>query len=368
MHRAGELHLEEGDTAAARRCFEAAIEAVDEFAPALDSLQRVLTDAGDHDALVELLRRKLVYAGDRHARAEIQLEIAGLLAFKLDRPEEALDLLEVMLHRWPDHLPGLHMASRVATQLALWRRLVKLLEAHILATRSTRTRALLLHRSARIFAEHLGDEATACRLLVRALAFWPDLGVARTELLRLYEKLGRSRELRALAESAMDTEQTSQTREALARFNSPSLSPRVEIAIQYLEPVAEARPEDFITQQRLARAAQFARRHEVEALARTRMSTALRTEPSPDLPEIHAHRYLAGAAHERCKRLDEADAIYAEILDEDPEFVLAARGRQRIKSLRQDLAAPIDESRLKSTVEESKGDFQGRRWPILRRR
>ena len=45
------------------------------------------------------------------------------------------------------------------------------------------------------------------------------------------------------------------------------------------------------------------------------MSAALRTEASPDLSETHAHRYLAGAAHERCKRLDEADAVYAEILD-----------------------------------------------------
>lgn len=355
QHRCGELYLEEGEPAKARACFEAAVDTLDDFTPALNALDDVLREAGDHAARVELLQRKLLYAPDRHSRATLQMEIARLMATELDRPEDALDLLEVMLNRWPDHLPALHMAARLAEQLGQWQRLVALLESHTLATRSARSRALLLHRSAMIHATYLDDDERACRLLSRALTFWPELGVARTRLLQLYEKLGRSRELRSLAESAIDQERSEEARQALA-LQLAELSPHVEVAMQYLEPVAQARPRDFVTQQRLARAALYARQNAQEAEARARMADIIAEEAPPDTQEVMAQRYLAGVAWEREKQLDAADEIYARILDEDPSFVVATRGRLRIKALRSELAAPVPNAALRAS--DNASDFE----------
>ncbi len=352
LHRCGELHLEADDIDRARDCFEQALDARDDFVPALDMLHEVLKRQADHPALVESLHRRLLYAPDRHSRATIHIEISMILASELGKPEEALDILDVMLSRWPEHLPAIHMASRLAESLQNWRKLTSILDAHILATRSTRGRALLLHQSALIHARHLGDDETACRLLTRALSFWPDLGVARAKLLQLYEKLGRSRELHSLAEAALDVERSPDAREALA-LQLAELTPRVEVAMQYLEPVAEARPDDFVTQQRLARAALYARKDVQEATARSRIAEIVQRADEPDLKEVHTQTYLAGCALERAKRLDEADALFASVLDADPEFVVAVRARRRIKLLRTELASPVTQDRLDASGDSS---------------
>ncbi|MGB1700041.1 MAG: tetratricopeptide repeat protein, partial [Nannocystaceae bacterium] len=352
LHRCGELHLEANDIENARRCFEEALETRDDYVPALQSLYDVLQRQGDHEGLVDSLRQRLLYAPDRHSRATIHIEIAMLLANELGRPEEALDMLDVMLSRWPEHLPAIHMAARLAESLKDWRKLTTILDSHILATRSTRGRAILLHQSAMIHATHLGDDETACRLLTRALAFWPDLGVARAKLLQLYEKLGRSRELHSLAEAALDVERSTDARQALA-LQLAELTPRVEVAMQYLEPVAKARPNDFVTHQRLARAALYARKDQQEATARRQLAEIVRGNHTPDLKEVHTQTYLAGCALERAKQLDEADALFTSILDGDPEFVVAVRARKRIKALRSELSSPVTQDRLESTDDAS---------------
>ena len=352
LHRCGELHLEAGDIDQARACLEEALDARDDFVPALEMLHDVLKRQEDHPALLESLQRRLLYAPDRHSRATVHIEISTILATELGRPEEALDILDVLLSRWPEHLPAIHMASRLAELLNDWSKLTSILDAHILATRSTHGRALLLHQNALIHAKHLGDDETACRLLTRALAFWPDLGVARAKLLQLYEKLGRSRELHSLAEAALDVERSPDAREALA-LQLAELTPRVEVAMQYLEPVAKARPNDLVTQQRLARAALYARKDVQESTARTRLAGIVNTAEPPDLREVHTQTYLAGCALERAKKLDEADALFTSILDEDPEFVVAVRARKRIKTLRSELASPVTQDRLDASGETS---------------
>jgi tetratricopeptide (TPR) repeat protein len=335
LHRSGELAIELNEPDRARECFEEALAAVDDHQASMTGLELLLRDDRDYEALLALLRRRLRYTTtDRTQQVGLRLEIASILSTRLDRPEDALAELELLLERWPRHLPALHAAESLATRLSRWDVLVKLLEQHVSAVQGPRTRALLLHRSANVRATHLDDPEGAIRELARALELWPQLGVARALLLRLYEQLGRARDLQAFAEAGLTTERGADDRRALA-LQLAELTPKAVVAIQYLGAVAEARPDDFVTQLRLARAAQRARRPSRAAGALEAAAARFAEQLPADDPGLLAYGYRAARAEEAAGNLDKADAGYAKILDVDPSHVLARRGRLRLKRKRQ---------------------------------
>lgn len=329
LHRAGELALTLGERDQARACFTQALDAVDDHLPSLGMLGDILREDRDWEGLVTLLRKKLLYASDRARQVGLQLEVATLLASKLDRKAEALAELQRLLRRWPRHLPALHAAESLAAALGEPRTLLTLLEQHIASVTGPRTRALLLHRSAQLRTQ-LDDDDGAIRELVRALELWPQLGVARAKLLRLYERLGRSRELQSFAEAGLTSERGADDRRAMA-LQLAELSPKPVVAIQYLGAVAEARPEDYVTQLRLARACRQAARPSREAGALQAAADVFATQVPAEDEHLLALRFRAARAEEAAGNLDQADAGYARILDVEPGHRLAQRGRLRIK-------------------------------------
>ncbi len=331
LHRIGELAEEQGDAAKARASFEAAVEAVDDYQPALASLEQVLRVADEAEPLLALLRKQLLYANDRERQAALRLEIAALLHNRLDRREEAFAELRSLLERWPRHLPALHAAEALAFELGRWNVLIELLEQHVSSVTGPRTRALLLHRIATLRARRLNDHEGAVKDLVRALELWPQLGVARAFLLRLYERLGRSAELQGYAEGGLSAERGADDRRALA-LQLAELTPRAVVAVQYLGAVAEARPDDFMTQLRLARAARAAGRPSREAGALAAALPQLCQNLASDHPLALATRFQVARAEEIAGNLDRADASYAAVLDAQPGHALARRGRLRIKA------------------------------------
>ncbi|MCH9681319.1 MAG: hypothetical protein K0V04_07795, partial [Deltaproteobacteria bacterium] len=330
LHRAGELALLLRERERARGFFENALDTVDDHLPSLDALGTMLRDNEDWEGLVALLRKKLLYANDRARQVGLQLEVATLLASRLDRKREALTELQGLLERWPRHLPALHAAEGLASAIDDHATLLTLLEQHIASVTGPRTRALLLHRAA-ILRARADDDEGAIRDLVRALELWPQLGVARAELLRLYERLGRSRELQAFAEAGLTSERGADDRRAMA-LQLAELSPKPVVAIQYLGAVAEARPEDYVTQLRLARACRQAGRPSREAGALRAATEAFAQQLDPDDPHLLALRYRAARAEEAAGNFDRADAAYAGVLDIDPGHEMARRGRLRIKT------------------------------------
>ena len=332
-HRAGELALLEGEEATARTHFEASLEAVDDYSPSLDRLEELLRKDRDHEGLHRLIQRRLLYCHDRPRQLALHIESARLCANRLGRPEDALGELLHLLERQAHHLPALHLAEHLAHRLERWETLLEILERHINTVRGRRTRALLLHRRARVRFQKLEDEEGAIRDLVRALELWPQLGVARALLLRLYEGLEKTRELQAFAEAGLAAERGADDRRALA-LQLAELTPKPVVAVQYLATVAEARPEDFVTQSRLARAASSARRHTRSAQAFLGLADGLSDELPPDDPSLLAIRYRAARAKERSGNLEEADEIYAKILDAMPGHTLARHARLRLKQRR----------------------------------
>ncbi len=351
LHRAGELALALGERDQARDCFSQALDAVDDHLPSLGMLGDILREDGDWEGLVVLLRKKLLYASDRARQVGLQLEVATLLASKLDRKAEALAELQRLLRRWPRHLPALHAAESLASALGEPRTLLSLLEQHIASVTGPRTRALLLHRSAQLRTQ-LADDEGAIRDLVRALELWPQLGVARAKLLRLYERLGRSRELQSFAEAGLTSERGADDRRAMA-LQLAELSPKPVVAIQYLGAVAEARPEDYVTQLRLARSCRQAARPSREAGALHAAADVFATQVAAGDPHLLALRFRAARAEEAAGNLDRADAGYASILDVEPGHRLAARGRLRIKSRKREAGLTRSASELEAAAQRT---------------
>ena len=351
QHRAGELALQQEEPDLARDFFTKALESVDDHLPSLESLGDLLRTQEDWPALVELLRKELLYANDRARQVAIQLEIATILSTKLDREEDALDELQALLQRWPRHLPALHAAESLAAALGRDEALLDLLEQHIATVTGPRTRALLLHRVSGI-RSRLGDDEGAVRDLVRALELWPQLGVARARLLHLYEQLGRSRQLQAFAEAGLTSERGADDRRAMA-LQLAELSPKPVVAIQYLGAVAEARPEDYVTQLRLAQACHQAGRSSREAGALRAVADAFAEQVSEQDSSVTAMRYLSARAEEGAGNLDAADQAYAQILDMDPEHLLAQRGRHRIRDRKREAALARSSADLETSIAET---------------
>ena len=333
LHRAGELALQLGVPDQAIRCFNEALEAVDDHRPSMRSLEELLRSAQKWDGLLEILRKQLLYSNDRSRQIALRLEIAGLLTTRLDRPEDALAELEALLGQAPRHLPALHLAEGLAARLGQHENLLQLIHRHVAAVSGPRTRALLLHRSAVIRSGALGDHDRAIIDLVRALELWPQLGVARARLLRLYEQLGRFNELQAFAEAGLTSERGADDRRAMA-LQLAELTPRTDVAIQYLTAVAGARPEDYVTQLRLARSCRLARLPAGEAHALLSAIEQLGEGAESTDPHLLALRYRAARAEESAGDMEQADRSYSRILDVDPSHILARRGRVRIKERR----------------------------------
>jgi tetratricopeptide (TPR) repeat protein len=351
LHRAGELALEAGDSDRARAYFTRALEVVDDHLPSLGRLGDLLRTQQDWPALVELLRKKLLYANDRGRQVGLQLEIATLLASKLEQPADALIELQALLRRWPRHLPALHAAERISEALGRTDLLVGLIEQHIATVSGPRTRALLLHRAARL-RSRTNDEEGAIRDLVRALELWPQLGVARALLLQLYEKLGRSRELQSFAEAGLTSERGADDRRAMA-LQLAELSPKPVVAIQYLGTVAEARPEDYVTQLRLARACRQAGRPSRQAGALAAAAEVFAAELAEDDEHLLGLIFRAARAEEAAGNLDRADQSYAKILDKVPGHVLAHRGRLRIKERKRESSLARSASDLEAEAKRA---------------
>ena len=365
LHRAGEIALQLGDRERARKNFERALVAADDHSASIGALDKLLREAGDHAARLELLRTQLLYSNDRDLRISLRLEIASLLAHELARPQEALRELEALLERAPKNLSALHAAEQLSQRLGAWPSLAELLERHATAVDGPQTRALLLHRCAAIRMSKLGDPTGAIRNLVRALELWPQLGVARALLLRLYESEGYARELQNCAEAGLAAERGSDDRRAMA-LQLAELSPRPVVAVQYLSAVAEVRPEDYVTQLRLTRAALGADRPSRAAGAFVRAADHLESRPNADAQEVMTLRYRAARAEESAGNLDRADEIYARILDAEPGHALARSARLRLKSRKRHLSEATHDTVLADAQGKADNDIQRASYATIR--
>ncbi|MCB9702041.1 MAG: tetratricopeptide repeat protein [Myxococcales bacterium] len=331
LQRAAELALELGERERAFEFLHGALAAIDDHQPSIELLDRLLREDGDDVQLLDLLRRRLEHTVDRERRVALHLEIANLQATRLGDKEAALAEIDTLLDAWPGHLPGLHRGERLAVDQRRWGLLVKFLEQHVAAAKSSRTQALLLYRVALIRSRELGEDEAAITDLRRALALWPELGVARALLLDLCLQRGEIALLRDVALDGLARERSPGERRAIALLLAEN-TPEPELALAYLRAACAGDPGDVSARLRLARASRASGdlRGAAEAFEGA-AATLTKLVPAGDA-QLRAIQFQAAHAREEAGDTLRAARAYAELVKQvsDP---LARRGRDRLAAI-----------------------------------
>lgn len=121
-YAAGVLQQERlGDTAAAARSFDKALDADPGRLEAFESLDQLLVETGD---LVEqarsyrrMIRRALEAEADEKVIVALARNLADICHARLKQPQEALDAITLVLERRPDDTPALTRAAEIYDQL-----------------------------------------------------------------------------------------------------------------------------------------------------------------------------------------------------------------------------------------------------------
>lgn len=216
---AAELHEEAaglyaaalGDVARGVAAYEAVLDKNAGRLPSLEALSRLYPQVGRWADAEKVLRRRLVFRDDAADRVPLLLELAAVVGGRLDRPEDALPLLEEVRKHDPAnvsarrHLIGLHDAARRFGPLRA------LLEEELAACCAGGDAAGVGAARQRL-AVLLGAEAVD---VDAAIPLWEEIraadGSAQIDasfhvLERLYGEAGRYQDLRGLYEGALNVE------------------------------------------------------------------------------------------------------------------------------------------------------------------
>ncbi|MCG8554586.1 MAG: tetratricopeptide repeat protein [Proteobacteria bacterium] len=197
-----------GDAALAREYYNRLIEHRPGHQVALDALEELSASAGDHAALVGVLRHKAELASDPDARHTLLLRQADILERALDDLPAAIEALEEVSAE-SDRPEAFEALERLYTAQAAWIELATLYERE-LARKTSRSGAgdqvgakrevVLHHKLAETLHRHLDDTYRAldhCRSVL-------EQDNAHAPTVELVEELMRREEFRALAAEILE--------------------------------------------------------------------------------------------------------------------------------------------------------------------
>ncbi len=191
---------------------------------ALGALRVYLERREDWDELVDVLRRLgdvLGGAGgavDRQALRELQLERATILSERLDRYEEAIDVIKMVLDRIdPNYVPAIVQLVRWCETLQDQSGLADALERQLASTPAADLRVPVARRLAEVYESQLGDNRRAISALLVWSAAAPTDPIPKRRLAPLLEAEQRWRELVAVLDDLVNTTSDSEEADELKR-------------------------------------------------------------------------------------------------------------------------------------------------------
>jgi len=169
---------------------------------AFRSLDRLFTMREEWDRLSEVLRAEIQACTDPARTIALTKRLAGILEERLDRPEEAVqllsgltDLLTTVQPKMLAHRESLMGLARLYERLGRWKDLVAVLVAQEGLTKDVEEKCSLLSQAAAIADGNLEDEETAKTLYRRVLEVNSGYLDALSGLGRLLHRQGRWEEL-----------------------------------------------------------------------------------------------------------------------------------------------------------------------------
>ncbi|MGF1466213.1 MAG: hypothetical protein ACFCGT_08765 [Sandaracinaceae bacterium] len=337
---------------------------------ALESLDRLYARSGEHQALAEILERRVQLDDDPQDRTELGLRLGALLDRDLRRPDEAIEAYRRVLEDDPDHPRAVVALAELYERQGLWHDLLDNLQRQAERAEGAE-RTALLSRTGEVLERELGEPAEAMALYESVLATDPAHGPAIDALLRI---AGRE-DYRAQASEILEPLLRSQGRwdelaELLAGKAAAVLDPidrRVELrrlaevheegrgdlpaALEALKAALAEDPEDVATADDLERVAE-----RLGAWDQAADAFASRASSVMD-PAVARALYgrLARIAEERLgddARAVEAHARTLEQVGDDPG-ALAALDRLHLKMQAWGELADVLERRVEASMEPS---------------
>ncbi|MEM9071194.1 MAG: tetratricopeptide repeat protein [Myxococcota bacterium] len=167
------------------------------------ALTRLYAETGQWHPLAELYQRAVDQAPHQAEAIAWLVRLGAILEDRLDDPAGALQVYERVLALDSASLGALHAVQRAAERAGRSDRLVEAILAEAELTEDVSRRAELRHRAAVTLAEHVGDVATARRLVAQVLEEAPTHRAALDSLDRWETADGRWEAVVALCEQRL---------------------------------------------------------------------------------------------------------------------------------------------------------------------
>lgn len=177
-----------GDDAGAIEAWKLRLEDDPGDEAALASLDRLYERAGDHRALVEILRARERQANDGATRRELMVRLAQTLADKLGDVPEALLAYRAVLDDFGAEASVLQALSRLYVSAERWPDLAETLEAELAIATEPEHRLGLLARLGDVRRERLDELPSALDAYRQALTLEPGHASTRAALEALLER------------------------------------------------------------------------------------------------------------------------------------------------------------------------------------
>ena len=207
---------------------------------ALEVLERVVSESGDHRGHVEVLERLAVSTRDRGARVALQLELERLHLVRFGDTAAALDALFLALELDPACETAAIQAFEHLADAGRAAEAVSVLERHLAATPEKPQHALWRTRAAALAAANLADLARARRHLESALRSDPRYAPAAVALAPILEQAGEWQRLVEVIEMGLQAEKDPAARVARLRRIAGLQAERLERPREALRTLSRA--------------------------------------------------------------------------------------------------------------------------------
>lgn len=188
--------LELGNVELAVEAYLFVLKAVPGNAEALESLDRIYTEHGAHEALAEVLRRRVAAASEPQEKVELSYRLGQVLENELGRIDEAVAVYQGILASLdPEHQDSIRALANIYTEKQDWPSLFAIFQKESEVVLGDTARSDVIAKMARVAADHLNDPERAIQLWKEVLDLRGEDPEALNALGNLYARLERWAEL-----------------------------------------------------------------------------------------------------------------------------------------------------------------------------
>ena len=210
LARVYELELFDVDRAEQTYRYVVGVKGDDDLA--LEALDRLYSEHGAHDALAEVLERRIAATDNRADSAGLHFRLGRLLERDLERPDDAIRAYKTLLSDVdPDHADGIVALRSLYLRLGRFSELVDAYERELSVVVGDEAQAKILASMARLASDHLDDQDRAVSLWKRVLDLRGEDAESLNAIGNIYADQGNWRDLVDILEreaTAVDDDET----------------------------------------------------------------------------------------------------------------------------------------------------------------